>query len=698
MTEDELTNIVHAHFKNARSWTETYIDPERDDARDYYRGEPFGDERVGHSTVISRDVMDAVEWIMPTMIQVFHGASRVGEYKPVTPDDLPAADQATDYFDHIYNVDNPGFRNSYQVIKDGLVEKVGCWKHWWAEETRTETASYDGLTRDQLNLLAGDDDVEILEQESRVEPTSGQEMFHVKLRRTVEEGRVRIVSIDPDDLLVSPQAEDMEDADFVGHWFERSRSQLIAEEYDRAWVESLPVMRGRRQRTVQRDSDREPRETSRLETDEAQDRVQILEAYVKVDYDGDGIAELRKVTLGGDISSMTLGDNEEIDELPVTAWSPIIIPHEFWGCSVADLITDIQLIKSTLLRQMLDNLYLTNEPEMEVVWDEVNQEDALTREPGGIKRVRQPGMYNPLAVPFVAGAAFPMLEYLDAQRDGRTGVSQNATASSPDMLKSHQSADAVNKVMTTAQQRIDLIARVFAETGLKPLMRKVLRLLVRHQDKERILRLRNQFVPMDPRYWNADMDVDVDVGKGTGDDRVMRLMLLDLLGIQERALQNPALGLVVPKNIYNLLERLVKRSGMRAIEPFFTDPDSDEGKQAAQIGLQLQQQAAAGQGGAEAQAFVQAEQMKQQARLMEANAQHQRELIKMRLEDDRARDKMEADIRLEIARLEVEAAKANAQINLQAVQSAIKADMDRERNFLGAVTSARAASTPRGDA
>ena len=304
--------------------------------------------------------------------------------------------------------------------------------------------------------------------------------------------------------------------------------------------------------------------------------VWITECYVKADWDGDGIAERRKVTVAG--SGPEILDNEPWDgPVPFISVTPILMPHRFFGLSIADLVMDLQLIKSTILRQILDNLYLSNTGR-HIISDQVNLDDMLTSRPGGIVRLKNgamPGQGHilPLDTPLVASQAFPMLEYIDGVRENRTGVTRYNQGLDADTL--NKTATGINQIMSAAQQRIELIARVFAETGVKDLFRKILELVNRNQNAPRIIRLRNRWVPMDPREWSTQMDVSINVGLGTGNKDQMLLHLQNLLSIQVQAIrmQGGIDGpLVTLENVYNTLAKLVENAGLKSADPYFTAP------------------------------------------------------------------------------------------------------------------------------
>ncbi len=582
LNDRELHAVVTAEVRDALGYlgTDSDLAEERADALRYYMGEPFGDEREGRSKVVSRDVADTVEWILPSLLRVFAAGDDVVRFEPVGPEDEAFAAQASDYVNHVFAKENKGFLILYTWFKDALIQKNGIVKYWWEERESTAKESYAGLSEPEFVALAADPDVEVLEHSTQegVIASNGAGAavisHDVTIKRTRRDGRVRIEPVPPEEFLISRRARSMEDAAFVGHRVYKTRSELIAAGYSRAVVEDLPTFvetDDSEEELARWDGDELPSGESR---DPMMQTVEVVEAYIKVDADGDGIAELMKVTLAGADGGVLL-DKEPIDHVPFAALCPVPMPHKFFGLSVADLVMDLQRIKSVLWRQMLDNLYLTNNPQREVIVSRLEKgglDDVLNARVGGIIRAKQEGAVRELAVPHAAAASFPMLEYVDKVRAGRTGVSPAVTGIDAEAL-SNQTATGVNQMSAAANQRIELIARIFAETGVRDLFRGLLRLLITHQDKARVVRLRNQWVPMAPARWNPEMDVTVEVGLGHGSRDQQIGYLSQILNLQKEALANGGMGMVTPKNLYNTLAKLVQWAGLKSVAPYFGDPD-----------------------------------------------------------------------------------------------------------------------------
>jgi hypothetical protein len=303
----------------------------------------------------------------------------------------------------------------------------------------------------------------------------------------------------------------------------------------------------------------------------------LHESFIRTDYNDDGIAELRKVCTIGDY----IFSNEEIDKVPLISITPLKIPHKFFGLSVADLVMDLQLIKSTLMRNLMDNAYNQNFGRYAVLEGQANLDDLLTQRPGGVVRVKSPNAVMPLATPPLQPESFQMLGYLDEVREARTGVNKNTQGINADALTSHTTATAVNAVMTNAQSRVELIARQFAETGVKELMYCIYELLVKNQDKERMVMLRNEWIPIRPDMWDDKMDCTVSVALGNGSKDQQMSHLSQMMQFASQAMQG-GLPIVTPENMYNLGAALIKAMGYQNVDDFLTKPPPPQPQQPSQ--------------------------------------------------------------------------------------------------------------------
>ena len=600
MSEEELQGVISAEITDAISFIDDDIGGNRALATEYYYGQAFGDEEEGRSQVVSMDVRDTVQGILPSLMRIFFGPERVVEFAPQGPEDVQSAEQATDYVDFIFKRDNPGFKILHSAFKDALVRKVGIVKYWWDESVEVKAESFSMLDEQTMMFLTQDPDIEISAVREYPIPGMAEQnaaqgimtplpmMYDVEIKRRIKSGKVKIEALPPEEFLIDRRAKSIDEATFVGHRTMKTVSDLVAMGYD---YEEMVEQSGNGN-----DFDNNQEYTSRnpfavISTanngDPSSKSVLYIEGYLKVDFDGDGIAELRKVTYAGS----DILDNEEVDFVPFCSICPIPMPHKFFGHSLADRAVDIQLIKSTVTRQILDNLYMTNSPRMGVVEGQVNLDDLLTVTANGIVRMKNTQAIVPLTVPPTANQSFPLLEYLDSVQAKRTGVSDQMNGLNPDVLQ-NSTATAVAMMQNSAAGKVELIARVFAETGVKDLFQKILQLLCKYQDKERIVRLRGKYVSIDPREWTNGFDISINVGLGTGNKQEQMAMIAMVLGKQEEILKTVGINnpLVSLTNYRQTLGRFIEAAGFKDSNEFFLEITPEQEQQMAQQSQQQGQQ------------------------------------------------------------------------------------------------------------
>ena len=598
----KLKSILGNHIENALGYLGGNLSESRKKSLEYYLGDKLGTEIDGRSQVVSTDVSDTIESILPNLLRIFTASDKVVKCEPVTAEDVPMADQATAYLNHVFYKENNGFQLLYNFFKDALIEKNGFLKIYWDESESVEFETYQNLSLEDKEALEDTrDEIEFIEEEevedefSKAEfekaieqyETQGLEipemqtpdfiLYNCKIKRTKKTGKIKVESVPPEEFLIDRNAKTIEDADFVSHKVLISRSDLIAMGYDEDEVNNLPASSDdiyNTENTV-RQGDIDEYLTDNYAQGQ-NTKVSIYESYVKYDYDEDGIAELRKIVSAGDDGSMVL-ENMPCDNIPFVTVTPIPMPHRFYGRSVSELVEDIQLMKSTVMRQLLDNMYLTNNNRVAVMDGMVNMDDLLTTRPGGVVRTKQPPnqVMQPLQSQPISQQAFPMLSYLDTVREARTGITKSAQGLDADTLNS-KTATGVNTLMTQTQMRSELIARIFAETGVKDLFRKIFELMVKYQDKEKVVMLNNQYIPVKPTEWKDRFNISIVVGLGTGSKEQQTVMLNSILERQIQAFQlqgGKEMPMVSLKNIYNTLSKVIENAGLKNVENYFVDPD-----------------------------------------------------------------------------------------------------------------------------
>ncbi len=598
----ELQSLLSNQIQNALGYLGGQLSDSRTKSLEYYLGDKLGTEIDGRSQVVSTDVADTIESLLPNLLRVFTASDKVVHCEPMTAEDVPMAAQATAYLNHVFYKENDGFQLLYNFFKDALIEKNGFLKIYWDDSEKVDYETYENLSIVEKEALQDTkDEIEIVEEEVFEDESAKEEfekvleqyqaqgvdtsqvqvpnfnLYNCKIKRIKKTGKVKIESIPPEEFLIDRSAKTIEDADFVSHKVLMTRSDLVAMGYPQEEVDELPKS------DLDIYNDEENVRLSDVDdynissaTDTTTEKVLVYESYVKYDYDEDGIAELRKIVSAGADGNHILS-NMPCDNVPFVTITPIPMPHRFYGRSIAELVEDVQLMKSTVMRQLLDNMYLTNNNRVAVMDGMVNMDDLLTTRPGGIVRTKQPPnqVMQPLQAQPTSQQAFPLLSYLDSVREGRTGVSKEAQGLSPDTLNA-KTATGVNALMQQTQMRSELIARVFAETGVKSLFKKIFELMVKYQDKEKIIMMSNQYIPVRPTEWKDRFNISIVVGLGTGSKEQQTIMLNSILERQLQAFQiqgGKEMPMVNLKNMYNTLTKMVENAGLKNVKTYFVDPD-----------------------------------------------------------------------------------------------------------------------------
>lgn len=684
MDDDRLKQIIENHISEAVGYLGGEIANERSLALDYYHGEKFGGEIEGRSQVISLDVQDTIESMMPDMMEIFAGSDIVVEFKPNSEEDEEGAKQATEYVNYIANNDNEGFINTHDFVKDALLQKNGVFKTWWETRDHVTRRTLKNVNSLALQEIQADPDQKVVaitpREVSEVESPDGV-MYELTVERTEKRGRVKEECVPPEEFLISRRAKALSTARFTCHKVKKTISELIEEGYKKALVEEIAagIAAGRENDLSEETTTRFDGEESLAEDDSldpSMREVLVYECYLLVDYDGDDIAEMRQVVVAG--PGYEILSNEEVDAHPFSGSPSIKLPHRWIGKAVADLVMDIQLIKSMVLRQLLDNMYFVNNART-AISDQVNLDDWLTMRPGGAVRITTGAMGGvsnhilPIPTVPIGNHAYPLLEHLDGIREVRTGVTRYNQGTDAQSL--NKTATGINQILGRAQQRLLLVARIIAEMAMKERYRKILKLVIENQDAPRIIRLRNEYIPMDPTIWNPEMDVQINVGLGHGTREGQSTMLQLLLQIQKAVVefQGGASGpLVTLQNIYNLVAKLTNLSGFKNVDSFFTDPGDQVPPPAPDpemMKIQGQMQIAQAKSQADEKKMMLQAQMDQQA-------QQQEMALKERMAQI---DIQKAQLELELKKQELALKSQEAQMDMQFKQRAGEMDLSMKQ-------------------
>ena len=620
ITEEELVTRIRGEITDSLGYMGDTISKQRESAMQYYYGLPFGNEVDGRSQYVDSTVQDTIEWIKPSLMRVFAAGDEMVKFNPHGPEDVAMADQATDYVNYVFTKDNPGWEILYSWFTDALLSKNGIVKVWWDDYEEWNREEYKGLNDMEFESLLSDPSVEVLEHteyqdteyesaeilqmpgvtEEAVE-TAGPMLHDVVIQRGDYGGKIKIENVPPSEFLISREAKNIQDARFVCHRVLKTLSELREMYPDQdldmedlgGGDDDMADFSGERLERYQFDKSARYWEGWGGDATYGEEGLRtywLHESFLKTDYNNDGITELRKICTVGS----TVLANEEIDSIPFVSITPIKIPHKFFGLSVADLVMDLQLMKSTLMRNLMDNMYNQNFGRYAVLEGQANLDDLLTQRPGGVVRVKSPNAVMPLSTPALEPYSFQMLEYLDGVRESRAGVSRMSQGMNENALTSHTTATAVNAVMTAAQSRVELIARNFAETGVKDLMITIYELLHKNQDKKRVVMLRNEWVPVRPDVWRDQYDCTVSVALGSGNKDQQMMHLSQMIQFAGEAMKG-GLPIVNAQNMYNMGAALVKAMGFQNVNDFLTDPSQappqqpDPQQQLDQMEMQIKQ-------------------------------------------------------------------------------------------------------------
>jgi hypothetical protein len=722
LSNDELTALLSAERQDALAAVQaTKLSEDRERALEYYVGDVTMDipDVDGRSRAVSMDVADTVEGLMPQLMEIFCSSEEVVKFEPVGPEDVQAADQETDYVNHVFMQKNPGFMVLYSMIKDALLSKVGVVKVWWEQEEKEHRETYLDLDDDAFAMLAANPEVEIVEHSMRPadadpdadgrdvgtqglrsetdypqgggnpgsapnlndtqstsapmgvdpnqalltgalqasnvagakkehpEPAEPEEltgpMLHdvtIAVKKTY--GCAKVMPVPPEEFGITRHTRTIAEAGYCFHEIPRTVGILLDQGYDEEALDKLPTfVNPPNMEEISRDTVNETRRAMGNEgLNPANRPVVIVEHYVRMNYDGSGPA-LYRVTTGSRDTPILLTrdgkpDIERIDFIPFAAMTPVPITHRFFGRSVADLVMDIQRVKTALLRALLDNAYLANNPRTEVSETHATTEtldDLLVSRPGGIVRTKMPGGLNILAHPDIGANVFPLLEYHDSVREWRTGVTRQGQGIDANALQ-NQSATAVAQIYSVAQAKMKLVARIFAETGIRDLFSLLHATIRKHGQEAQAVRLRNQWVAVDPRDWKERNDMTIQVGLGSGGKAERLAHLMAMINMQKEAIAGGLGNLVTPTNLYNSAKELVKVLDLKTVDPFFTDPSTQPAPQASPDPKLLQIQAQTQAEQARVQADAARQQLRTQADIAFAEKRFELEKQKLLLETE----------------------------------------------------------------
>lgn len=717
LSDDQLKAIVDQELRASIGFGVGKLAGQRQKALVYYEGIAESDlappEIEGRSTVVSTDVRNVIQSVLPVLMAKFSSGEDIVEAVAKRSDKEASAKQVTDYLNYVFYSQCNGHQILETAFLDTLISKVGVIKVWWDTRTEETKETYKALDDVELSQIADDEEVEIVshtayedeedaeqrkqaveqltqqlqsaQQSMETNPQAGQaaqqiqqqlaqieqtppKMLHdIDVKRVKEGGKINLVNVPPEEFRISRKARTIADAPMVGHSVRRTISELKSMGYKNVdEISSDPNAQMYSSEAITRQSydDEQPYfQDDQSSIDDSMRVVWVNEVYLRADRDGDGIAELLKITKAGN----TLLDVEEVDIAPFIDMHAITHPYRFFGMSLADMAMEPQRIKTNILRAVLDNLMLQVNGRYFAVEGQVNLDDLLNSRPGGVVRTKQPGAVGRLdQAAGDGGDAMGMLQYLQGFTEESTGWQRMANAVD-DIDSLNTTATAANIQSNRQQMRVDLMARNLAE-GVVKLFRQMLKLVCQHQDKVQECRINGKWESIDPREWANAYDFCINVGLGSG-SKEQQVQQLNLLA--QHQMNGMQIGIATPANIYASAKKMTEAMGYRNADAYWNDPGqnpppapppdpelmkiqamSQSRQQEMQMQLQIEQQKMQIETQADAQRF--AAEAKMNADTAQAQQQAQTQDAYMQAQIDAQQKDADRNLQLTIAQMQIE--------------------------------------------
>ena len=588
LTESQILNYIGTELSQAAGGNENdFVDANRQAALGAYLGQPDGHEIEGRSAIVSTDVADAIEWIMPEIVKAFTQNNEVVTFDPTGSGDEKQAEMESQYVYDILMKDNEGFLIIHQFIKDALMQKNGFVKVYYSNEDEVVTESFTGINEIAYSMILANKEIELIEETAYEEigPQGPVALYDVKVSRTYKNSKINVVSVPPEEFRINRQHNSvcLKDARFTAHVYLKTAGELVEEGFDKELVDSIPSSNtyndDREYRFYMQDEVSSPDRNNSL--DPSQRTIEIAECHMYMDVDEDGIAERVKIEVAGGDNPDVLLSIEETDENPFISSTAILMSHKLFGLSIYDRLKQIQEQKTTLWRNIFDNMYLQNNQRTVVVENQVNIDDLMVSRPGGIIRAKRLDAVAPYVTPPLSGDSYQMMDYLDQVRAGRSGVSPEGPVTDS-MIGDRVGSEGIEKMMSQKEELVGLMIRVIAETGIKPLCNMIRSQAVRHQDAVKEYRFRGEWVEVNPSEWRKRAHSTVRVGTGSGNRQQTAQAMAAIQGLQERLMAMPSNTLVRPKEVYNSANEFAKSMGLPGVGSYLLDPESPEGQKHSQ--------------------------------------------------------------------------------------------------------------------
>ncbi|OAE37648.1 portal protein [Agrobacterium tumefaciens] len=583
LTDDEIRALCEEEYRKAKP-TEEILAAQKLALQQYFL-DPDGNEEQGSSQVQDSTVRDSIEAALPILMDMFLSSDSPVIFRPSHEKDIEQAELETVFCQYVLLTQNPGILILLQWIKEALLLKNGYVKVFWDALVNEEREDYAGVSADELAAMMADDDYEVIEvgevptlDASTMQPT-GEIYYNVSGKRRSDAGQVRIINIPTDRVRIAASwnSINLDGCPYVCHEEPCTRSDLLVDGFDPELIESLPTenysLESSDVSLYRRDMDEFTNSTN--SSDPSRDVLRRFEHYIRADRNGDGITELLKVTIIGENGGTVL-DIEEVDGHAIIPTTPFILPHSSTGLSLAEFVGETQRIQTAVLRQTLDNLYLSNQPGTAINVNNITNPEVLTEPKVGRIYLKKTGenIAETIGVPFMAEKSLLVMQAIDQKAEKKTGLSAETIGLDAESLA--KSTNFVGgAVLNLSQLRMKLVMTTLCETGFKPLMLRVRELCMKNMSRKEMVELAGKWVPIDPRNWREKRDTQIRVGVGSVMKAERQAVLQQIIGLQEKivATQGGIEGpFVTGQNIYNSLCDVERLTGTANVNRYFSDP------------------------------------------------------------------------------------------------------------------------------
>jgi len=568
LSDTEIVALVDDNVGRSVGYHDSELSSERANVMDYYSGTLPKPTHDGNSKYVSLDVYDAVQSMSAALLETFSAGNKTVQFAPQGADDTKMAAVCTSYTDYVAFRQNDLYSVNSAVIHDGLTSRAGIAKVFWQDQSETTTEYFEDLTSDQLDMVLAQEGVDLGEHE---EDELG--LFTGEILKTRDTSQVVIENIAPEEFLIEPQAKSLDTVLFCAHRTKKTISDLRLDGYPEKLLKKIG---SHSDVDLETDPELLARHSStsggiKNNTHGYQDQIRsvmVHEAYIELDVEGSGVAELYKIIKAGNV----LLDKEKVNRKPFITFVPLPIPHAFYGNNFAQKIIATQNARTVLTRSILDHAVVTTNPRYMVLKGGLtNPKELIDNRVGGIVNVTRPDSVSPMMQSPLNPFIFQTISMLNDNREETTGVSSLSQGLNKDAISQQNSAALVEQLATMSQQRQKIIARNFANQFLKPLYQAIYQLVIENETQEKIVEIGGEYIEINPSDWadKRDVTVQLHLGYGEQDAEAQKYMSMHQTFQSDPSLQK----MYTPQNQYQLISQVMEMSGIKNVADYLTSPD-----------------------------------------------------------------------------------------------------------------------------